>query len=90
MLAGVLGLVVAGVLVWAFWPGPRGRRFPISRSNAAIFISIVEVARWRHERAVVRNEVEGTARIIYIVPEGSYAWKGQLLVNWILRLRSIP
>jgi len=30
---------------------------------------------------VVRSEVEGTARIISIVPEGSYAQKGQLLVE---------
>lgn len=30
---------------------------------------------------VVRNEVEGTARIIYIVPEGSYVKKGDLLVE---------
>ena len=29
----------------------------------------------------VRSEVEGTARIIYIVPEGSYAHKGDLLVE---------
>ena len=29
----------------------------------------------------VRSEVEGTARIIYIVPEGSYAKKGELLVE---------
>ena len=29
----------------------------------------------------VRSEVEGTARIIYIVPEGSYAKKGDLLVE---------
>ena len=30
---------------------------------------------------VIRNEVEGTARIIYIVPEGSYVQKGELLVE---------
>ncbi|RME94750.1 MAG: HlyD family efflux transporter periplasmic adaptor subunit, partial [Verrucomicrobia bacterium] len=30
---------------------------------------------------VVRNEVEGTARIIYIVPEGTYVKKGDLLVE---------
>lgn len=30
---------------------------------------------------VVRNEVEGTARIVSIVPEGSYAKKGELLVE---------
>jgi HlyD family secretion protein len=30
---------------------------------------------------VIRNEVEGTARIIYIVPEGSYVKKGQILVE---------
>lgn len=29
----------------------------------------------------VRNEVEGTARVIYIVPEGSYVKKGDLLVE---------
>ncbi|MCB1128959.1 MAG: hypothetical protein KDM81_20845, partial [Verrucomicrobiae bacterium] len=30
---------------------------------------------------VIRNEVEGTARIIYIVPEGSYVQKGDRLVE---------
>lgn len=30
---------------------------------------------------VVRNEVDGTARIIWIVPEGSYVQKGDLLVE---------
>jgi HlyD family secretion protein len=30
---------------------------------------------------VIRNEVEGTARIIFIVPEGSYVKKGDLLVE---------
>ncbi|MGZ8899004.1 MAG: efflux RND transporter periplasmic adaptor subunit [Limisphaerales bacterium] len=30
---------------------------------------------------VIRNEVEGTARVIYIVPEGSYVKKGDLLVE---------
>lgn len=29
----------------------------------------------------IRNEVEGTARVIYIVPEGSYVQKGDLLVE---------
>src|SRR4051794_15558681 len=29
----------------------------------------------------VRSEVEGTARIIYIVPEGTYVKKGDLLVE---------
>lgn len=30
---------------------------------------------------IIRNEVEGTARIIYIVPEGTYVRKGDLLVE---------
>ncbi|MBN9689611.1 MAG: efflux RND transporter periplasmic adaptor subunit [Verrucomicrobia bacterium] len=30
---------------------------------------------------VIRSEVEGTARIIYIIPEGSYVKKGELLVE---------
>ncbi|MBN2506443.1 MAG: efflux RND transporter periplasmic adaptor subunit [Verrucomicrobia bacterium] len=30
---------------------------------------------------VIRNEVEGAARIIYIVPEGSFVKKGELLVR---------
>jgi HlyD family secretion protein len=29
----------------------------------------------------IRNDVEGTSRIIYIVPEGSYVEKGDLLVE---------
>ncbi|MBP7827775.1 MAG: efflux RND transporter periplasmic adaptor subunit [Verrucomicrobia bacterium] len=83
VLAGVLGLVVAGVLVWAFWPRSARQAvsyFEVKRGD--FLISIVEGGTVEAvNEVVVRNEVEGTARIIYIVPEGSYVRKGQLLVE---------
>lgn len=45
-------------------------------------ISIVEGGTLQAVNEVeIRNEVEGTARVIYIVPEGSYVKKGDLLVE---------
>jgi HlyD family secretion protein len=50
--------------------------------RADFLISIVEGGTLEAVNAVViRNEVEGTARIIFIVPEGSYVKKGDLLVE---------
>ena len=45
-------------------------------------ISVVEGGTLQAVNEVeIRNEVEGTARVIYIVPEGSYVKKGDLLVE---------
>ena len=77
--------------------GPRGARDPAlrqpSRPPAAslsyyevkrgdFLISIVEGGNIEAvNEVVVRSEVEGTARIIFIVPEGSTVKKGDLLVE---------
>lgn len=45
-------------------------------------VSVVEGGTLAAVREIsIRNEVEGTARIIYIVPEGNYVKKGELLVE---------
>ena len=59
---------------------PATAFYPVKRGD--FVVSIVEGGTLQavHE-VVVRNEVEGTARIIYIVPEGSYVKQGDLLVE---------
>jgi HlyD family secretion protein len=59
---------------------PEARYYPVKRSD--FLISIVEGGTLEAVREeVIRSEVEGTARIISIVPEGSYVKKGDLLVE---------
>jgi HlyD family secretion protein len=54
--------------------------YEVKRSD--FLVSIVEGGTLEAVNEVeIRSEVEGTARIIYIVPEGSYARKGELLVE---------
>src|SRR5215204_4961219 len=50
--------------------------------RADMLISIVEEGALRAlNETVVRNALEGVNRIIYLVPEGSYVQKGELLVE---------
>ena len=54
--------------------------FEVQRSD--FLISVVEGGTVEAvNEVIVRSEVEGTARIIFIVPEGSYVKKGDLLVE---------
>ncbi len=75
-------LVVGVVFLFA-----RGRSAPVAYSSyqvkrADFLISIVEGGTLEAvDEVSVRNEVEGTARIIRIVPEGSYVKAGDLLVE---------
>lgn len=78
--AAVLGLVL---LSWIFRPKTtesstayyevRRGDFTVSIVEGGTLAAISEVS--------VRNEVEGTARVIFIVPEGSYVKKGDLLIE---------
>ncbi|MHC1770043.1 MAG: efflux RND transporter periplasmic adaptor subunit [Verrucomicrobiia bacterium] len=83
----VLLIALAAVLVVAaaiiFWPKPKTastqfyevRRgdFTVSVIDRGTLAAVSEVS--------IRSDVEGTARIIYIVPEGTYVKKGDLLVE---------
>lgn len=74
-------LVLLTVLV--FRPGTEktaATYYEVKRGD--FLISIVEGGTIEAvNEVIVRSEVEGTARIIYIVPEGSYVRRGQLLVE---------
>lgn len=80
----IAGLALAGVLlVWFLRPGNTQATtafHEVRRGNFAV--SVVEGGNLSAVSEVsVRNEVEGVARIIFIVPEGSYVREGDLLVE---------
>src|ERR1035441_1172751 len=82
----VIGLgLVALVLVTIVFARPRQQAqtvscFDVKRGD--MLVSVVEGGTVEAVSEVsVRSEVEGTARIIFIVPEGSNAKKGDLLVE---------
>jgi multidrug resistance efflux pump len=66
--------------------GRLGKTYPPTAfyqvKRADMLISIVEEGALRAlNETVVRNSLEGVNRIIYLVPEGSYVQKGDLLVE---------
>ena len=82
LLAGVVGLVV---LIAFFALRPRKAQATgtfYTAKKGDFLISVVEGGTLQAVNEVeIRNEVEGTARVIYFVPEGSYVKKGELLVE---------
>jgi HlyD family secretion protein len=84
LVSAIVGAVVLAVVVFLF---ARTRTAPVAYSSyqvkrADFLISIVEGGTLEAvDEVSVRNEVEGTARIIRIVPEGSYVKAGDLLVE---------
>ncbi|MCW5555217.1 MAG: efflux RND transporter periplasmic adaptor subunit [Verrucomicrobiae bacterium] len=83
LVAAAAGLVVVLLIALALRPGTDRKAvsyYEVKRGD--FLISIVEGGTIEAvNEVVVRNEVEGTARIIYIVPEGTYVKKGDLLVE---------
>ena len=84
LLSAIVGAVLLAAVVFLF---ARTRTAPVAYSSyqvkrADFLISIVEGGTLEAvDEVSVRNEVEGTARIIRIVPEGSYVKAGDLLVE---------
>jgi len=84
LVVAIVGAVVLAGLVFLF---TRGRSAPVAYSSYQVkrgdfLISIVEGGTLEAvDEVSIRNEVEGTARIIRIVPEGSYVKAGDLLVE---------
>ncbi|HWQ92130.1 MAG TPA: efflux RND transporter periplasmic adaptor subunit, partial [Clostridia bacterium] len=80
--ATLLGLC-ALVMILIFRPGSAEQvasSFEVKRGD--FLVSVVEGGTLEAVNEVsVRSEMEGTARIIFIVPEGSYVKKGDLLVE---------
>jgi HlyD family secretion protein len=84
VVAGVIGLAVVVLLTMVFMrtasPTQASTFYEVKRGD--FLISIVEGGTLEAvDEVSIRNEVEGTARIIFIVPEGSYVKKGDLLVE---------
>jgi HlyD family secretion protein len=76
-------VVFLGILI-AAWPRRQTQastaKYTVRRSD--FLISIVEGGNLQAVNEIsIRNEVEGVDRIIFIVPEGSYVKKGDLLVE---------
>ena len=84
VLAAIAALGVLPVVLWALWPastGPQSTSFHQVR-RGDFTVSVVEGGALAAVSEVsIRSEVEGTARIISIVPEGTYVQKGDLLVE---------
>lgn len=80
---GATAVVILLALVLIFWPKstePATAYYEVRRGDFTVTVldrgtvaAVSEVS--------IRSDVEGTARIIYIVPEGTYVKKGQLLVE---------
>ena len=76
----LIAAVVIGLVAWpkpkeastAFYEVKRGD-FTVTVLDRGTLAAVSEVS--------IRSDVEGTARIIYIVPEGTYVKKGDLLVE---------
>src|SRR5690349_4475392 len=84
VVAGLVGLAViaAMALLFARPSNPAGASTFYEVKRGDFLISIVEGGTLEAvDEVSVRNEVEGTARIIFIVPEGSYVKTGDLLVE---------
>ena len=84
LVAGAAFALLALVALWlAFRPAKPAQQvdhFEVKRGN--FLISIVEGGTLEAvDEVSIRSEVEGTARINFIVPEGSYVKAGDLLVE---------
>src|SRR6059036_18304 len=84
ILSGLIGVALVVLLAMVFrrsGPATQAATFyEIKRGD--FLISIVEGGTLEAVNEVsIRNEVEGIARIIYIVPEGTYVKRGDLLVE---------
>src|SRR5688572_2834213 len=75
--------VIAAVAAFALKPSKVQASSGLYNVKKGDFlISVVEGGTLQAVNEVsIRNEVEGTARVIYIVPEGSFVKKGDLLVE---------
>src|SRR5438046_184167 len=84
VLSGATGLVVIALLALVFLrsrPATQAATYYEVR-RGDFLISIVEGGTLEAVNEVsIRNEVEGVARIIFIVPEGTYVKQGDLLVE---------
>ena len=82
---GVAGLVLAGAAVvtlrkWGAHEVEENQFYRVKRGD--MLISVVEGGALKAvKESIIRSEFEGISRIISIVPEGTYAKQGQVLVE---------
>src|SRR5678816_2170571 len=84
LIFGILGLCLLLLLFLIFRPskGSNGATSYHEVKRGNFTVTVVEGGTLAAVSEVsIRNEVEGTARVISIIPEGSYAKKGDLLVE---------
>ncbi|HOX57076.1 MAG TPA: efflux RND transporter periplasmic adaptor subunit [Candidatus Paceibacterota bacterium] len=84
VLSGIAGLALLALVVLWLWPAkPAGEATAYHEVKRGDFtVSVVEGGTLSAvSEIIIRSEVEGTARIISIVPEGSYVKKGDLLIE---------
>ena len=84
IVSGIIGLVVLLFFISLFTGGSDTESemafYTVDRGN--FLVSIVEGGTLQAvNETTVRNEVDGNSRIIYIIPEGTYVKKGQLIVE---------
>ncbi len=77
----IIGLLIIFALIPSgSGPAAASRYFTVEQGD--FLVSVVEAGNLEAvNEVVVRNEVDGTARIVYIVPEGSQVKEGDLLVE---------
>lgn len=82
VLAAGAALVIA-MIIWLAMPAKKEASTAFHEVRRGDFtVSVVEGGTLAAVNEVsIRNEVEGVSRIIYIVPEGTYVKKGDLLVQ---------
>lgn len=80
--AGVVACL-AGVVAFRHWTAPKAEQSQFHRvKRGDMLISIVEGGALRAvKESIIRSEFEGISRIISIVPEGTYAKAGEILVE---------
>ncbi len=84
VLSGVVAVACLLLVIWVLKPAPTSGTATAYHTvqRGDFTVSVVEGGTLAAVREIsIRNEVEGTARIIYIVPEGNYVKKGDLLVE---------
>lgn len=80
--AAALALLTLALVVWLSTGGDKNPLAFVELQRRDLVISVVEGGTIEAvNEVVIRNEVEGTSRIIFIVREGTYVKKGDLLVE---------
>ena len=78
-------VAVAGVLAWRYWPRDHvdteaGAKFTVREGRLVINVTEAGTVKPR-DQVVIKNQLEGRATILYLIPEGKRVTKGELLVE---------